>query len=353
MNIDIIKNEDSWFSKIDFDNLQFGGIFADHQASAIYEHGVWQNPQIIPFGYINILPSLCALHYGQTVFEGLKAFRRKDGKINIFRPDRHHARLNNSSKRLCIPDLPYDHFIESLKELVKVDYKWIPEKNGCSLYIRPFIFATDNFLGVKISDTYRFLIITSPVGSYYKEGLSPTSLMTSGEYIRAAKGGTGEAKTPGNYAASLLPLQIAKEKGFTQVLWLDSKENKYIDEIGTTNIFFVIGDELVTPPLDGTILNGVTRASVIEIANDLGLNVVEKQISIDEVFEYSEKGLLKEAFGTGTAAVISPVGKISHLDKNLVINNAQIGKISQKIYDEITAIQYGEKEDKFNWNLTV
>ncbi|MBC7474549.1 MAG: branched-chain amino acid aminotransferase [Candidatus Sericytochromatia bacterium] len=353
MEIEVKKVDISKIKDIDFDNLQFGNVFSDHVLSIDYKDNKWQKPQILPYGPMEIFPSLSSLHYGQTIFEGMKAFRAKDGKISVFRPDRHHQRLNRSARRLCIPEMSYELFINTLTQLIKVESDWIPDRRGYSLYLRPFTFATDNFLGVKISDTYKYMIISCPVGAYYKEGLNPISLCTSGEYVRAVKGGLGEAKTPANYAASLLPAQEAKEKGFTQVIWLDGIERKYIDEIGTTNIFFLIDNQLITPPLDGAILEGITRDSVITVAKDWGIEVIERRISIDEVFEMNQQNRLKDIFGTGTAAVISPVGKIEHLGKEIIINNGKIGDLSQKMYDEITAIQYGEKEDKFNWNYHI
>jgi branched-chain amino acid aminotransferase len=245
--------------------------------------------------------------------------------------------------------MSFDLFMDGLKELVNLDKEWIPKKRGYSLYIRPFVFATDSFLGVKISETYRFMIITSPVGAYYKEGINPVKLITPGDYIRAAKGGLGAAKTPANYAATLLPAEEAKKKGFTQVLWLDGVKRKYVEEVGTMNLFFLIGDKLITPPLEGTILPGVTRDSVIHLARDWKIKVLERKLSIDEVFKASKEGKLKEAFGSGTAAVISPVGEIHHNKKRIIINKGKIGSLSQKLYDEITGIQYGEKVDKFGW----
>lgn len=353
MEIELKKSENSRIKDIDFNNLQFGNTFSDHMANIDYKNNAWQKIQILPYGPIEIYPSLCSLHYGQAIFEGMKAFKHNNGKITLFRPEKHFDRLNKSAHRLCIPELDYERYITSLKELIKVDSEWVPNKKGSALYLRPFVFATDNFLGVRVSDTYKFMILACPVGAYYKEGLSPISLCTSGNYIRAVKGGLGEAKTPANYAASLLPAQEAKQRGYTQVIWLDAIEKKYIDEIGTTNIFFMIGDELITPPLDGAILDGVTRDSVIHIAKDLGVTVTERRISIDEIFEAQEKNLLKDVFGTGTAAVISPVGKIEHLGKQIIINEGKTGKMAQKLYDEITAIQYGEKEDKFGWNFYI
>jgi branched-chain amino acid aminotransferase len=257
--------------------------------------------------------------------------------------------MNLSCQRLCIPEMSFDLFMDGLKELVNLDKEWVPTKKGYSLYIRPFIFATDNFLGVKVSETYRFMIITSPVGAYYKEGINPVKLITPGDYIRAAKGGLGAAKTPANYAATLLPAEEAKKKGFTQVLWLDGIKRKCVEEVGTMNLFFFIGDKLITPPLEGTILPGVTRDSVIHLATDWKIKVLERKLSIDEVFKASKEGKLKEAFGSGTAAVISPVGEIYHNKNRIIINEGKIGHLSQKLYDEITGIQYGEKADKLGW----
>ncbi len=343
------ENIDSNIGKIDFENLGFGEVFTDHMFSMEYKNGEWLWPQIIPFGKMEILPSLCSLHYGQIVFEGLKAFHTDKG-INIFRPGRYHQRLNKSCQRLCIPKIDYDIFIKGLEELIKLDNKFVPKKKGYSLYIRPFIFGTDNFLGVKVSDTYRFMIIASPVGTYYKEGLNPIKLMTSSKYVRSVRGGLGETKTPANYAASLLPMQEAKSKGFSQILWLDGIERKYIEESGAMNIFFVIDNEIVTPPLDGNVLDGITRDCVIKIAKDCGMKVIERKITIDEIIYTSRnKKLLEEAFGTGTAAVISPVGEIKHKNRSIIINDGKTGQLSQKFYDEITGIQCREKEDRFEW----
>jgi branched-chain amino acid aminotransferase, group II len=257
--------------------------------------------------------------------------------------------MNQSCRRLCIPEIDYEVFIQALLELLKVDRAWIPQKKGYSIYIRPFIFATDSFLGVKVSQTYRFMIILSPVGAYYKEGLNPVKLITSGEYVRSVKGGLGAAKTPANYAASLLPAEEAKKQGFTQVLWLDALEHQYIEEVGTMNIFFLIDDELITPSLDGSILGGVTRDSVLRLSRDWGFEVSERRISIDEIITASQDGSLQEVFGTGTAAVISPVGEIVHCEERIVVNAGKIGELSQRLYNEVTGIQYGEKADKYGW----
>jgi len=334
---------------IDFDNLEFGTTFSDHMFMARYGGGKWNEPKIVPYGSIEVFPSMCTLHYGQAIFEGLKAFRRADGGISLFRPESYQARFNRSGARLCIPPVDRELFMNAITNLCKVDDGWVPQKRGSSLYIRPFIFATDNFIGVHVSHSYLFMVITSPVGAYYKEGLNPVRLITSGKYARAVKGGVGAAKTLGNYAASLLPAEEAQKKGFTQVLWLDALEKKYVEEVGTMNIMFLIDGELITPPLEGSILGGITRDSVIQLARHWGVKVTERQISIDEVLAKAKDGGLQEVFGTGTAAVISPVGCISHENNLVTINGEQIGAFSQKLYDEITGIQYGERPDPFGW----
>jgi len=340
---------ESRISQVDLDNPGFGVAFSDHMFSAVYEDGAWQTPEIMPYGKLSLAPATSTLHYGQGIFEGMKAFRGEDGSISIFRPDAHHRRFNRSCRRLCIPETDYETFIEGLETLINLDQDWVPKRHGYALYIRPFIFATDEYLAVKVSNSYRFLIITSPVGAYYEEGINPVSLVTSENYVRAVEGGVGTVKTMGNYAASLLPAQEAQRRGFTQVLWLDAFERKYIEEVGTMNIFFLINDVLVTAPLNGTILGGVTRDSVIRIAKDWGVEVQERKITIDEVFEADENGTLQEVFGSGTAAVISPVGKIQHRDKDITIHNNTIGPFAKRLYDEITGIQYGERDDRFRW----
>ncbi|MCD4808641.1 MAG: branched-chain amino acid aminotransferase, partial [Methanosarcinales archaeon] len=253
-DIKITKSKTSKIDSVDFENLGFGEVFSDHMFSMDYENGEWINQRIEPYGKIEFEPAMCTLHYAQAVFEGLKAFHVRDGSINIFRPEKNLERMNRSNERMCMPTIDEDMFFDAMTELIKLERDWIPKDTGHSLYIRPFIFGTENFLGVHPSSTYRFMIILSPVGAYYKEGFNPVSLLVPEEYVRAVKGGVGEAKTAGNYAASLLPAKIAQEKGFTQVLWLDGEHHKYIDEVGTMNIFFVIDDEVITPPLEGSIL---------------------------------------------------------------------------------------------------
>lgn len=348
-DIFIKKTGKSRKDDVDFENLGFGEIFSDHMFSIDYENGEWVNPRIEPYGKVEFEPALCTLHYAQSVFEGLKAFRARDGSINVFRPEKNLDRMNRSNERMCIPQIDSDVFFDAMNRLITLDKDWIPTKRGYSLYIRPVVFGTDNFLGVHPSGTYRFMIILSPVGAYYKEGFNPVSLWVPGEYVRAVKGGVGWAKTSGNYAASLLPAKIAQEKGFTQVLWLDGVEHKYIDEVGTMNIFFLIDDVVITPPLEGSILPGVTRDTALQLTREWGMKVLERRISIDEVVKASEQHKLQEIFGTGTAAVISPVDLIQYKDKRININEGRIGPVAQRLFDEITGIQYGEIEDRHGW----
>lgn len=352
-DINVKPTEKSRINEVNLDAPGFGVVFSDHMVSVDYVDGAWQNPEIVPYGTFEVSPALSTLHYGQSIFEGMKAFPSADGSITVFRPKDHHDRFNRSCERMCIPKTDYNTFINALDRLISLDKGWVPKKAGNALYIRPFIFATDNYLSVKVSDTYKFFIITSPVGAYYKEGIKPVSLITSQNYVRAVKGGAGYIKTAGNYAASLYPAQKAKEQGFTQVLWLDAIEHKYVEEVGTMNMFFLIDGELVTAPLEGTILGGITRKSVIQLAEDWGVKVNERHISIDEVLEFGRNGRLQEAFGTGTAAVISPVGKIQHGDDHIIINDYEMGPFARKLYDTITGIQYGHLEDKFDWMYTV
>jgi len=334
---------------VDFDHLGWGEVFSDHMVRMDFASGKWNEPEILPFAEIKVLPSLVTLHYGQSIFEGLKVFRSVDGTINAFRPDMHARRLNRSAHRLCIPEVDPDLFVQMIDELVAVDESWVPTKRGQSLYIRPLVIGSENYIGVRISETYSLFIMTSPVEAYYKEGFNPVKLMTSGQYVRAVRGGIGEAKTAGNYAASLLPAYEAKKKGYAQVIWLDACQGRYVDEVGTMNICFVKDGEIITPPLDGTILPGVTRDSVIALARHWGITVHERRIPIDEVMKSIEDGSMTEVFGTGTAAVISPVGEINHMGETMVINRGRTGPISQRLYDEITAIQYKEAEDLFGW----
>lgn len=347
-----IKADKTRLNDIDYNNLGFGRFFSDHIFISDYADGKWDEGTIMPYGPLPMEPGLCTLHYGQTIFEGLKAFRSVKGGVNVFRPDMNAKRLNHSASRVCIPPFDVDTLLEAIKQLVQTDKDFIPKARGCSLYIRPVVFGSGNFLGVQPSDIYRLIVMTSPVASYYAEGLNPVKIMIAYEYVRAVKGGLGTAKTAANYAASLLAGKKAKEAGFSQVLWLDGITHEFVDEVGAMNIMFVIGDELITPPLDqGTILAGVTRDSALTLAREWGIKVSERPLRVNEIFEAHQKGTLKECFGTGTAAVISPVGQLSFKGATININNQEIGPVAQKLYDTITGIQYGEIEDTHGWNM--
>lgn len=341
--------------KIDDESkLGFGNYFTDHMFILNYDEGKgWHSPRIVPYAPLEIYPASMCLHYAQEVFEGLKAYRTDDNRVLLFRPEENFKRMNFSNERMCIPEIDEKMCLEGLCELVKVDADWIPYSQDASLYIRPFIIATDPYVGVRPSKSFLFIIILSPVGAYYPEGINPVKIFVEDEYVRAVKGGTGMVKTGGNYAASLIAQNHAKQNNYTQVLWLDGVERKYIEEVGTMNVFFVVGDEVITPSLDGSILSGITRKSSIELIKSWGIKVTERKISIDEIKEFYEKGLLKEAFGTGTAAVISPIGYLKYNNFEMILNNNEIGEISRKLYDQLTGIQWGKIEDKFNWTFEI
>jgi branched-chain amino acid aminotransferase len=340
--------------KPDQSNLTFGDIFTDHMFMMDYETGKgWFDPRIVPYGDFCIDPAAMAIHYGQEIFEGLKAYRSKDDHIYLFRPEENLKRFNRSASRLCMPNVDIGFFLECIKQFIRTDKDWIPQNDGTSLYIRPAMIATEAHLGVRPSNKYLCFIILCPVGAYYKEGLDPVTIYVEDKYVRASIGGTGEAKVAGNYAASLLAAEEAKEKGFTQVLWLDAAERKYIEEVGTMNMFFVIDDEVVAAPLTGSVLPGITRDSVIQLVKDWGIKVSERSLSIDEVINAAENGSLKEAFGTGTAAVISPVGQMSYKGEDYKIAGKKMGELSQRLYDELIAIQYGEADDPHGWRIRI
>lgn len=334
--------------------LVFGTIFTDHMFIMNYEKGKgWFDPRVVPYQPVVLEPSAMVFHYGQEMFEGLKAYKAEDGRTLLFRPDKNIERANNTNRRICIPEIPAEDFLQAIETVVKVDEAWIPKKEGTSLYIRPFIIATDPFLGVRPSDRYQFIIILSPVGAYYPEGLNPVKIWIEDEYVRAVKGGIGEAKTGGNYVASLASQVKAHDEGYSQVLWLDGVERKYIEEVGAMNIFFKINGTVVTPALNGSILPGVTRNSVIEVCRHWGVPVDERKISVDELLSAAQDGSLEEVFGTGTAAVISPVGHLRFEDMVIQVKDGGIGPLSQKIYDTITGIQLGKIEDTFGWTVEV
>ncbi|HED08255.1 MAG TPA: branched-chain amino acid aminotransferase [Ignavibacteria bacterium] len=334
--------------------LGFGKLFTDHFFEMDYspEKG-WYNPIIKHVENLSIHPGSMFIHYGQAIFEGLKAFKTEDGRVTIFRPQAHIKRLNNSAKRICIPKVDEEFLLHALTELVSIESDWIPTDPGESLYIRPVIYGADPFLGVKPSSNYKLFILLSPVGAYYTEGFKPVKILVQDDYVRAVRKGLGECKTPANYAASLLAAKEAKEKGFTQVLWLDGIEQKYLEEVGTMNIFVEFKDEIVTPELSGSILPGVTRRSVIQILKDKGLNISERLISIEEVVDAYNNGSLVSLFGTGTAAVISPIGWLSYKGTEMTFNNGQPSKLAQELFTELNSIHTLKIEDKYDWIVEV
>jgi branched-chain amino acid aminotransferase len=340
--------------KPNIDSLVFGENFTDHMFVMTYTEGVgWHDAQIKEYGPVCLSPAALVFHYGQETFEGLKAYRNEEGKISLFRARENFERMNRSNARMCIPAVDVDFMMDVLKTLLNLEKDWIPTKDGTSLYVRPFVFATEASLGVKISKEFLFMIILSPVGSYYAGGMQPTSIYVEDKYVRAMEGGTGEAKCGGNYAVSLKPYAEAKGKGYAQVLFLDGKEKKYVEEIGTSNAFFVIDGVLYTAPLAGTILPGLTRDSIIRIAKDKGYTVKEEKLAIDKIMQAYKDGKLQEAFASGTAAVISPIGKLSYRDQTIEINNNEIGPIAQTLYDELTSIQTGKIADPYGWVIDI
>ena len=353
MNISVTRTQNPK-AKPDMENLPFGQYFSDHMFVMDYEEGKgWHDPRIVPYGPISLEPSAMVFHYAQEVFEGLKAYKGKNGQVRLFRPEKNFERLNRSDDRMAIPHIDEELCLEGLKQLVSLDRDWIPEQEGASLYIRPFVIATDPYLGVRPSSTYKFMIICSPSGLYYPEGLAPVRIYVEDEYVRAVRGGTGFTKTGGNYASSIKAQVIAHEKGYSQVLWLDGVEQKYVEEVGSMNIFFKIDGEVVTPALNGSILSGITRMSTIELLKKWGVPVSEKRISIQEIANAYDAGKLEECFGTGTAAIISPVGELRWEDHVMHINNNQIGPVTQRLFDAITGIQTGTMEDEMNWVVTI
>ena len=348
--IKITKVKTSRLSQVDFDNIPFGRTFSDHMFVADYVDGVWTNMEIVPFGQFEIHPACMALHYGQAVFEGMKASCDMKGNPLLFRPDMNAKRINASATRLCMPEFPEEVFLEAVQKLVALDKKWIPKGEDSALYIRPFMFANSGFIGVAPSESYKFIIFTGPVGSYYSK---PVTLIAETEYVRAAKGGVGEAKAAGNYAASLLPAKLAKKQGYDQILWLDAKAFRYIQEVGTMNIFFVVDGKVITPQTDGAILKGITRDSILTILRDKGYDVEERLIDIEEIVEYYKAGLLEECFGTGTAAVIAQVSEITYKGIKMILPKIEDRKISHMLKAEIVGLKNGTIPDKYDWVVPV
>ncbi len=336
------------------EKLGFGVHFTDHMFQMRWDREKgWHDAKICPYQDFRLDPAAMVFHYGQAIFEGLKAYRGKDDQVRLFRPKDNFERMNHSAVRMCMPRLPVEKMVNVLKSLVYLEREWVPSAPGATLYIRPTMIAVEPTLGVKPASSYCFYIIMSPVGAYYAEGCNPTRIYISDQYVRAVKGGVGNVKTAGNYAASLYMSEIAKKAGCTQVLWLDACEHRYVEEVGTSNIFFRIDDQLITPPLEGSILGGLTRDSVIKLASSWGLAVAERRIAIDEILATNKEGRLQEAFGTGTAAVISPVGELFYKEQSYIINNGRTGEVAAKLYKELPAIQNGDQNDPFKWVVRV
>ncbi|WP_186673187.1 branched-chain amino acid aminotransferase [Sporosarcina sp. BP05] len=336
------------------DQLEFGRVFTDHMFIADYCEGQgWTDHRIVPYAPLELDPAATIFHYGQTIFEGLKAYVGKEGQVLLFRPEENMRRMNKSSDRLCMPAFNEEIAIEALEKLITIDKDWIPGTEGTSLYIRPFMVATEPYLGVSPSKKYKFIIILSPVGSYYKEGIHPVKILVENEYVRAVEGGTGTAKTAGNYASGLRAQEIASKKGYSQVLWLDGVERKYIEEVGSMNVFFKINGVVITPVLNGSILEGITRKSILQLLRHWDIPVVERKISMEELRSAHQAGILEEAFGTGTAAVVSPIGELNWGADIMIINNNETGELSKKLYETLTGIQTGKVEDPFGWVVEV
>ncbi len=353
MEIKITKAE-QLKAKPDPTTLGFGQIFTDHMFMMDYDRDLgWHDARIVPFGNLSLHPASTALHYGSEIFEGLKAYRRADGKVQLFRPMENIRRMNNSAERLCLPQIPEDIALQVLTTFVELEQDWTPSAPGTSLYLRPFMFGNDESLGVHSVKHATYIIIASPVGSYYKEGINPVRIMIEADDVRAVRGGTGYAKCGGNYAASNRAGEKAEQQGYSQVLWLDGVERKYIEEVGAMNVMFKISGKIVTPKLTGSILPGITRKSCIEVLKNEGYTVEERLLSVDELGEALKSGALEEAWGCGTAAVVSPIGELNYLGEKFIINNGEIGKVTQHLYDTLTGIQWGKLEDTYGWTYPI
>jgi branched-chain amino acid aminotransferase len=350
LDLKITKAERSKLPQVDFDNLPFGKTFSDHMLTADYADGEWKNFEIVPYGEISLSPAISAIHYGQSFFEGLKAYRNDDGKITIFRPDKNAIRFNKSAERLCMPTLPEEVFIQCLAAVVDVDRDWVPNKENCTLYIRPFMFATDPFLGVTPSSTYKFMVILGPSGLYFSKNLR---VKVETEYTRAAEGGFGYAKAAGNYGGAMLPLKKANEQGFDQLIWTDAKSHEYVEEMGAANIAFVIDGKLITPSTRDTILNGVTRDSVLQLARDFGMAVEERRVSVAEILTAIENGTCTDAFGIGTAATLAQIAEIGYEGNDYILPNPTKSEFAAKMRKALDDIKYGRVEDVRGWNYIV
>jgi len=350
LDIKITKATNSRLSQTDFNNLPFGHVFSDHMFVADYADGEWKDFQIVPYGDIALSPAISALHYGQSFFEGLKAYKHVDGKVSIFRPDKNAVRFNKSAERLCMPQLPEEIFLQSLASLVDVDKDWIPAKPNYSLYLRPFMFATAPYLGVAPSKTYKYMVLACPTGLYFSKVLR---VKIETHYTRAAEGGMGYAKSSGNYGGAMLPARKATEEGFDQLIWTDARDHKYIEEMGAANVIFVLDGKVITPSTQDTILDGVTRDTVLTLAREWGYTVEERRVAVAEILEGAKNGKLTDAFGAGTAATIAPVGSISHNGEEYFLNDPAQREFSQKVLKTLDAIRYGNAPDTHGWNFMV
>lgn len=350
ITIKVQKTANSRIKELDYNNITFGKLFSDHMFMADFENGAWNDAQILPYGPLMMSPATSALHYGQAIFEGMKAYKNEKGEVALFRPLDNHKRINISAERMAMPTIPEEIFMEGLKQLVAMDKDWVPDSDGASLYIRPFIIGTDEFIGVKPSDNYRFYIITSPAGKYYNE---PVKVLVETNYIRAVEGGVGFVKASGNYGRSLFPTKLAQQRGYQQIIWTDARNHRYLEESGTMNLMIVIDDVLITPPVGDTILAGITRDSVLTLARDWKMKVQERKISIDEVLDAHKRGTLEEAFGTGTAATIAHISTIGFEGKDYVLPPVDGRIFSNRVSQELDNIRKGKSEDKHNWMYKV
>ena len=349
-----IQRAETLKEKPDPKTLKFGKVFTDHMFLLNYDAGQgWHDGRIVPYGALNLAPSAMVFHYAQEVFEGLKAYRRPDGKVQLFRPMDNVRRLNDSCERLCIPAIPEELALEGIRALVKVEQDWVPNEPGTSLYIRPFVIATDASLGVHASHSYLFCVICCPVGAYYAEGINPVRIYVENEDVRAVRGGTGYTKCGGNYAASIRAGERAEEQGYAQVLWLDGVERKYIEEVGSMNVMFKVDGTIITPKLTGSVLPGITRRSCLQLLRDWGYPVEERLVTAQELFDAADAGKLDEAWGTGTAAVVSPIGEMGWNERKAEVNGGVIGPVTQKLYDTLTGIQWGTQPDPYGWTMPI
>jgi len=350
LDIKVTKVEQSRLESTDFSNLPFGKIFTDHMFLCDYENGEWKTPRIVPYGTIPMFPSIAGLHYGQQIFEGIKAYKHADGKISIFRPDKNWARFNKSAVRMAMPEVPEELFMQSMAQLINLDAKWVPAKEDHSLYIRPFMYATDPYIGVKASDTYTYAVLTCPAGKYYSK---PINVKIETEFTRADDGGVGFAKTGGNYARSLYPFEEAKKQGFDQLIWTDAQTHEYIEEAGTANLLFVLDGKLITPSVRNTVLDGVTRDTLLQLAKANGIEVEERRVSVKELVEGAESGKLTEAFAAGTAATVTSISNINYKGKDYPLQNADENSVGNKLAKKLNDIKYGLAPDTFGWNWVI